>query len=80
MSTGIIKRRGTNLTRLILKMSNRHEYNQKILELLKIYLDKYPDVRFVQALWSLGLVDKKTDKFYEESQITYTNLINKIVK
>lgn len=61
-------------------MNNRYEYNQKILELLKIYLDKYPDVRFVQALWSLGLVDKKTDKFYEESQITYTNLINKIVK
>lgn len=61
-------------------MSNRHEYNQKILELLKIYLDKYPDLRFVQALWSLGLVDKKTDKFYEESEVTYTNLIDKIVK
>ena len=52
-------------------MKNRFYYNLKILEKLIRLINKEPDLRFIQALWALGLitVDKNTlieDKFYEE--------------
>lgn len=53
----------------------RQEANNKILNTLKVYLDKYPDIRFIQALWNLGLIDRNdstyiVDRFYEEPEIT----------
>lgn len=59
---------------------SRHKYNTKILEALKIYIDKYPDLRFIQALWNLRLVDRNTDKFYEESEVTYNHIIDLLTK
>ncbi len=49
----------------------RQEANNKILNALKVYLDKYPDIRFIQALWNLRLIDRDdstyiVDRFYEE--------------
>ena len=61
-----------------LKM-NRKEGNEKLLQLLKDYLEANPDIRFIQALWNLHIIDGRTivlspeasyteiiDRFYEE--------------
>lgn len=55
----------------------REEYNKKILEAISEYLNKYPQLRFTQALYALGIEDG-SDKFYEESQLTYMKLLVKI--
>ena len=51
------------------KKINRQKYNLEILEEVKNFLEKHPDMRFIQALWALNIVDKE-DRFYEESDIT----------
>ena len=54
------------------KISKRQESNMKILNMLRDYLNTYPDIRFSQALFNLGIVrmDEKScniiDPFYEE--------------
>lgn len=57
---------------------NRKEGNKKLLQLLKDYLEANPDIRFIQALWNLKIIDDKiiegnghdiivpVDRFYEE--------------
>lgn len=47
----------------------RQKYNLQILEEMKKFLEKQPDMRFIQALWALNIVDKE-DRFYEEPEIT----------
>ena len=61
---------------------HRKEKNEKILEILKNYLDSNPNVRFIQALWALKIIDPKVekragheiivpvDRFYEEPSET----------
>ena len=50
-------------------MKDQQGYNLLIaFELLDYLLDN-PDLRFVQALWALGIVDDK-DLFYEPSKKT----------
>lgn len=51
------------------KHSDRSKYNLEILEEVKKFLEKQPDMRFIQALWALNIVDKE-DRFYEEPQVT----------
>lgn len=51
------------------KHSDRSKYNLEILEEVKKFLEKQPDMRFIQALWALNIVDKE-DRFYEEPEIT----------
>ena len=51
------------------KKMNRQKCNLEILEELKKFLEKHPDMRFIQALWALNIVDKE-DRFYEEPEIT----------
>lgn len=41
----------------------------EILKLVEDYLLMYPQIRFCQALYNLGIVDEK-DRFYEQSSIT----------
>lgn len=53
----------------------RQEANNKILNTLKMYLDKYPNIRFIQALWNLRLIDRDdstyiVDRYFEEPEIT----------
>lgn len=60
-------------------MKERIEANQKLLEVLTETLCKYPDLRFIQALWDLGIINSK-DLYYEESKNTLkrvTNVMNK---
>ena len=63
-------------------VSERIKSNQKLLELLKETLCKNPELRFIQALWSLKIIDSKVeegagheiivpvDRFYEEPSET----------
>lgn len=60
----------------------RIEANKKLLALLEEKLCKNPELRFIQALWSLGVIDsieendnginllEVVDRFYEESTDT----------
>lgn len=57
-------------------MSSRQESNKEILKKLEYYIEQYPDMRFCQLLYMLGIMDG-TDKFYEESNTTLVNLIYK---
>lgn len=36
-------------------MTDRHYYNHEILDLISLYLDKYPDQRFTQVLVNLDI-------------------------
>lgn len=58
---------------------NRIEANIKLLEILRETLCKNPELRFIQALWSLKIIDSKVagheiivpvDRFYEEPSET----------
>lgn len=57
-------------------MISRKESNEKILETLSRFLYEYPQMRFIQALWSLNIVEMNTDKFYEESEVTLKKVLN----
>lgn len=50
------------------------EDNKRLLKLLSDRIEKYPDLRFIQALWSLRIIDKK-DRFYEESSETLERIL-----
>lgn len=39
---------------------SRKEDNEKLLKILKDYLEANPDIRFIQALWNLNIIDKQT--------------------
>ena len=63
------------------KIMNRIEANIKLLEILKETLCKNPDIRFIQALWNLRIIDRDPvwnpgeinppiDRFYEEPSET----------
>jgi len=61
------------------KHSDRSKYNLEILEEVKKFLEKQPDIRFIQALWALNIVDKE-DRFYEEPEITLAKVKESKVK
>ena len=48
---------------------NRYKNNLEILKRLDTFLHKYQEMRFIQALWALNIVDN-SDRFYEESSYT----------
>lgn len=64
------------LESFIMDKNERKENNLKILKKLESYLNKYPDIRFIQALWSLYIVDE-LDRFYEEPSVTIKRMVNK---
>lgn len=50
----------------------RQLYNKMIIEKLSKYIEANEDIRFIQALQNLGIVDKDgADRFYEESLNTW---------
>lgn len=61
-------------------MSNDNkEDNLKILEKLKEYFEQHPEIRFIQGLWNVNIIQRDKDSqimdaFYESSKITLTNL------
>lgn len=68
---------------------NRKEENEKLLKILKDYLEANPDIRFIQALWNLGIIDRQVidasgfetsfivDRFYEEPDKTLERICQK---
>lgn len=51
----------------------RYEYNKKILNIIKNEIEKNKDLRFIQLLWNLNIIDHE-DHFYEESKETFDKL------
>lgn len=60
---------------------NRYKNNLIILNILREYLENNPDIRFIQALWNLKIIDRDPvwnirevnnpiDRFYEEPDET----------
>lgn len=69
---------------------NRKEGNERLLQLLKDYLEANPDIRFIQALWNLKIIDKEPswnpgevnppiDRFYEESVRTLERVETELI-
>lgn len=48
---------------------SRLENNIKLLDIIKSEAYKYPDMRFHQLLWAMGVTTGE-DQFYEESSTT----------
>lgn len=48
----------------------RYDENKKIVSKISEFIERCPDMRFIQLLWALGIVNSE-DRFYEESEITY---------
>lgn len=59
--------------------ANRQLYNRAILKILSDYVEKYPDTRFGQMLYNLGISSAAENNFYVESSKTYQD-INTILK
>ncbi len=71
------------------EIRERIEANKKLLKLVEEELCKNPELRFIQALWNLGIIDsieendngtnllEIVDRFYEESKDTLKR-INKM--
>ena len=57
-------------------MKTRDKYNIQIVQEIQDYLFKYPSVRFIQALYNMGIIDKQ-DRFNEESFHTLSRLNRK---
>lgn len=51
----------------------RYEYNKKILNIIKNEIEENKDLRFIQLLWKLNIIDHE-DHFYEESKETFDKL------
>ena len=45
---------------------SRNDTNKYILDKVADMVEKCPDMRFIQLLWALGIVNHE-DRFYEES-------------
>lgn len=58
-------------------MKNRYKHNLKILELLSEFLEKHPELRFIQALWALNIVSNQ-DRFHEESFETFRKALKEL--
>lgn len=64
---------------------NRQEANKKILEIVTSVVENNPDLRFIQILWKLGIIDSKKfgdekilDRFYEEPEETLKRIYNRL--
>lgn len=55
--------------------AKRQKANKDIVKLINQYIDKYPEQRFIQILWNLGIIQQNKDgeildKYCEEPWIT----------
>lgn len=58
---------------------NRLKANEKILKILEQYINEHPDMRFIQILWALDIINMENewlieDRFHEESEKTLEKL------
>ena len=60
-------------------MNKRQEYNLKILKILQDKILNEPNIRFIQHLWNLQIIDRDDrmviiDRFYEEPEDTFKRI------
>lgn len=55
----------------MIEVKERKEYNLKCLEKLRELIEKYPDWRFTQIIFNVGLAE---DRFFEEPDETLITL------
>jgi len=56
-------------------MRDRQHLNLRIHEIVGEYLLNHPELRYIQALWALGIIDKE-DRFHEEPRETLDKILN----
>lgn len=60
---------------------DRYSANKKIFDIIAKSIDENRDMRFIQILWALGIINKKDflieDRFYEESEETLQKIKQK---
>lgn len=63
---------------------NRYISNKKILDIIAKSIDENHDMRFIQILWALGIINSKNDiiedRFYEESEETLKKINSELHK
>lgn len=60
------------------KIKKREEYNNFLHLVVKLHQLLYPELRYIQSLWALGIIDKENeimDRFYEESYDTIIRIL-----
>lgn len=58
-------------------INSRHASNVAIIKKLRKVIDMYPELRFVQLLYAVGILDGQ-DLFYEESAKTLKKIKDRI--
>lgn len=65
-------------------MMDRYSANKKILDIIAKSIDENHDMRFIQILWALGIINSKNDiiedRFYEESEETLKKINSELHK
>lgn len=61
------------------KIKLRKECNELLQTIIRIYLNQYPNIRLVQALWNLTIIDKR-DRFSEEPYDTLVRIKPHIIQ
>ena len=63
------------------KIELRQEYNRKIIGVISDYIEKYPDIRFGQLLYDIGVVnDAKNDDDKDIWGIEPVDMFNNLKK
>lgn len=60
------------------KISLRKECNFILDNVINLNLSLYPELRYIQNLWSLGIINS-VDRFYEEPYDTIVRILPKII-
>ena len=64
------------------EIANRQKHNLEILDKLREYFERHPEIRFIQGLWNNGIINRLDgsldieDKYYEEPGVTLRKLTN----
>ncbi len=61
------------------KISLRNRCNFLLDNIVNLHLSLFPDLRYIQNLWALGIIDDR-DKFNEEPYDTVVRILPRVVK
>lgn len=63
------------------KLNIRKECNKLLNEVVNLHQEVFPELRYIQSLWALGIIDKDNeiiDRFYEEPYDTIVRIFPNI--
>ena len=55
----------------------RKQFNLELLKIVEEYINSNEQLRFIQILWNLNIIDK-IDRFHEEPQLTLKRVKNRL--